>query len=714
MVGYVTALTDGVSCAYLPHLEVVPSHRGRGIGTELVRRLLARPARLYMVDLVCDPALVPFYARLGRRPATAMILRRSDTRPRPTGRDGAAPRPPPRPTPGAQQGPPPGAEGSAVPTAPQSAGAAAPTRGRRGPRRRGLSQDRAPGGSASSSTAPRPPRLPTAHGAGHQPGAAARARRAGVPRPALGAARPRPGGAAAASVEGLLGSPAVALFVRHGGAGGARLRAHAGDRGRPWPSCAGAWTGCRWRSSSPPPGPSSSPRRRCSTAWRGRRPRAPGVARRGRPRPAGAPADGAEHDRLEPRPARAGRAGALPAARRSSPAGAPWRRRRPSAAGGRRRRWRGSRSRHGGGHRGRQGTASCRSPPASRRPRRHRGARGQQPAAAGGPAGRGGRGGRGAALPDAGDRPRVRPGAAGGQRGGGARSGRGTPPTSTPWRCGRRRGGSPGSARTGRRCSPPSGTTCGRCCGGRWTAGTWRSGWTPARRCSTGPGQHLPRRGPALAGAPARAARRGGARPRPRPRAERPRPCWPGSRATGTRRARRPRRASRCGARWATRRGCRWRCARSRSSAEDGADPAANAAAGEALRLARAAGSPVAAAFAHNAAGLLAARRADWPVARAAFEQGGRERARRGRLPGVATRERGRGRRSRRATTTARRWRATRRPSRCCGRPAPPRRGSSPARWWPSARPPAAGATRTGRRRPSARRWRSGTASARP
>ena len=58
-------------------------------------------------------------------------------------------------------------------------------------------------------------RLPAAHGAGHQPGAAARARRAGVPRPAPGAARlPTRGAGAAASVEGLLGSPAVALFVR--------------------------------------------------------------------------------------------------------------------------------------------------------------------------------------------------------------------------------------------------------------------------------------------------------------------------------------------------------------------------------------------------------------------------------------------------------------------------------------------------------------------
>ena len=59
-----------------PHLEVLPAYQGRGIGSELVRRMLARLDDLYMVDLVCDPELQPFYARLGLRPAAAMVLRR--------------------------------------------------------------------------------------------------------------------------------------------------------------------------------------------------------------------------------------------------------------------------------------------------------------------------------------------------------------------------------------------------------------------------------------------------------------------------------------------------------------------------------------------------------------------------------------------------------------------------------------------------------------
>ena len=75
VVGFATAISDGVSSAYLPHLEVLPEYQGRGIGTALVERLLARLRHLYMIDLTCDPDLQPFYARLGLRPAVAMLRR---------------------------------------------------------------------------------------------------------------------------------------------------------------------------------------------------------------------------------------------------------------------------------------------------------------------------------------------------------------------------------------------------------------------------------------------------------------------------------------------------------------------------------------------------------------------------------------------------------------------------------------------------------------
>jgi ribosomal protein S18 acetylase RimI-like enzyme len=76
VVGFLTALTDGVLHLHLPLLEVLPAYRGRGIARRLVERMLARFPQLYAVDLVCDPELVPFYERLGLRRLDAMALRR--------------------------------------------------------------------------------------------------------------------------------------------------------------------------------------------------------------------------------------------------------------------------------------------------------------------------------------------------------------------------------------------------------------------------------------------------------------------------------------------------------------------------------------------------------------------------------------------------------------------------------------------------------------
>jgi ribosomal protein S18 acetylase RimI-like enzyme len=67
VVGFVTAISDGVLSAYVPLLEVLPEYHGRGIGSELMRRVLARLETLYMVDLCCDADLEPFYSRLGLR-----------------------------------------------------------------------------------------------------------------------------------------------------------------------------------------------------------------------------------------------------------------------------------------------------------------------------------------------------------------------------------------------------------------------------------------------------------------------------------------------------------------------------------------------------------------------------------------------------------------------------------------------------------------------
>lgn len=55
LVGFVSAISDGVLSAHIPLLEVLPEFQGRGIGSQLMRLVLARLEGLYMVDLCCEP-----------------------------------------------------------------------------------------------------------------------------------------------------------------------------------------------------------------------------------------------------------------------------------------------------------------------------------------------------------------------------------------------------------------------------------------------------------------------------------------------------------------------------------------------------------------------------------------------------------------------------------------------------------------------------------
>lgn len=75
VVGFVNAISDGTLCAYIPLLEVLPEYQMQGIGDELVRRILWALDGLYMVDLICDRRLQPFYEQMGMMRATGMMLR---------------------------------------------------------------------------------------------------------------------------------------------------------------------------------------------------------------------------------------------------------------------------------------------------------------------------------------------------------------------------------------------------------------------------------------------------------------------------------------------------------------------------------------------------------------------------------------------------------------------------------------------------------------
>ncbi len=78
IVGFVNAISDGILAAYLPLLEVLPAYQKRGIGRELIERILSRLDGLYMIDLTCDADLQSMYQKLGFQEMTAMMIRNFD------------------------------------------------------------------------------------------------------------------------------------------------------------------------------------------------------------------------------------------------------------------------------------------------------------------------------------------------------------------------------------------------------------------------------------------------------------------------------------------------------------------------------------------------------------------------------------------------------------------------------------------------------------
>jgi len=59
------AISDGALVVYYPHLLVHPDHQGKGIGTELVRRLTARYRGFHQHVLIADGRAIEFYERCG-------------------------------------------------------------------------------------------------------------------------------------------------------------------------------------------------------------------------------------------------------------------------------------------------------------------------------------------------------------------------------------------------------------------------------------------------------------------------------------------------------------------------------------------------------------------------------------------------------------------------------------------------------------------------
>ena len=75
VVGFINAVSDGIMAAYIPLFEVLPEYQNRGIGKQLVSRMLDSLKHLYMVDLICDEETQDYYAKFGMYKATGMMAR---------------------------------------------------------------------------------------------------------------------------------------------------------------------------------------------------------------------------------------------------------------------------------------------------------------------------------------------------------------------------------------------------------------------------------------------------------------------------------------------------------------------------------------------------------------------------------------------------------------------------------------------------------------
>lgn len=67
LVGYVDCVSNGVTDAYIQDLMVHPDYQGRGLGTDLMNRMIGylKEKRVYIISVVFDEELKGFYERFG-------------------------------------------------------------------------------------------------------------------------------------------------------------------------------------------------------------------------------------------------------------------------------------------------------------------------------------------------------------------------------------------------------------------------------------------------------------------------------------------------------------------------------------------------------------------------------------------------------------------------------------------------------------------------
>ena len=76
VVRFFAAITDGVSCAQIPYIEVLPEWQGKGMGTELMRPMMAQLSTIFTIDLIRDEDVQEFSEKLGFKASRGMITRK--------------------------------------------------------------------------------------------------------------------------------------------------------------------------------------------------------------------------------------------------------------------------------------------------------------------------------------------------------------------------------------------------------------------------------------------------------------------------------------------------------------------------------------------------------------------------------------------------------------------------------------------------------------
>ncbi len=75
LVGLGNAISDGALVVYYPHLVILPQYQHRGIGREIMRRLMDHYVGFHQHAILADGDAVGFYAKCGfTRPAAVQAM----------------------------------------------------------------------------------------------------------------------------------------------------------------------------------------------------------------------------------------------------------------------------------------------------------------------------------------------------------------------------------------------------------------------------------------------------------------------------------------------------------------------------------------------------------------------------------------------------------------------------------------------------------------